>query len=266
MNGPDLLHFTDYRAFLLGYAAIKKQHRSKWTLGAWSRQLGLKSTASLTKILNGDRQPGPGTTEKFIQYFKFDGHKSEYFRNLIELGKLQDKPQVKALLLERLGFENPGKKRLLTEAEYAKISRWYAYAIREMVQLPLFRENPVWIASKFFSPVAENEIKETVDILLRLGLLTRGRNRKLMLADSLVASSSDIPSQALQQHHLETLEQTKHLFPKLDVSEREITNTTFLMKSSDVSAAKVSIRSLKGNLSISSRRLQEMPSIEFRSS
>jgi hypothetical protein len=65
----NIKNFGDYRNFLKTHFEIKQKQKPNWSLGAWAKRLDLKATSSLTKIINGEREPGDCITEKLIQYF-----------------------------------------------------------------------------------------------------------------------------------------------------------------------------------------------------
>lgn len=68
----NLYRFTDFRTFLRTHFEDKKKINKHWSYGRWSKKLGLKATASLTMIINGQRDPGPKVVEAFCRYFGFN--------------------------------------------------------------------------------------------------------------------------------------------------------------------------------------------------
>ena len=101
----EIMHYADYREFLQNYFHETKQKNPKWSYGSWAKKLGLKDTSSITKIIQGRREPGNKITEKLVSYFAFTGSEAQYFRNLIQLNKI--KPNLKFV------FIKPWKKKAL---------------------------------------------------------------------------------------------------------------------------------------------------------
>lgn len=83
-----VLKFSDYRAFLVAHVQSRKKKNGRWSYGTWARQMRLKSTSSLTKILQGARNPGETVTSQLIRYFGFTEKETEHFRDLISLDKM----------------------------------------------------------------------------------------------------------------------------------------------------------------------------------
>jgi hypothetical protein len=94
--------FSDYRAYLLAHVQSKKESDSAWTFVRWASQLKLKSTSSITKIIQGGRDPGTDITDRLVQYFRFRAQDGEYFRDLVSLHKLKKNPRLAVLLREQM--------------------------------------------------------------------------------------------------------------------------------------------------------------------
>lgn len=88
-NYPELFEFKNYREFLLAYASYQKARYPHWSYGSWARKLGVGGTATITRVLRGDRDPGPLLVEKLIQHFAFSTKEAEYFRSLVHLSKVE---------------------------------------------------------------------------------------------------------------------------------------------------------------------------------
>jgi hypothetical protein len=81
---PDLLHYFDYRDFLRDFVAHKKSLQPSWSLGAWAKHLELSGTASISRILSGERIPGEELTASLAGYFEFDKSNERLFRSMVE--------------------------------------------------------------------------------------------------------------------------------------------------------------------------------------
>jgi hypothetical protein len=93
----DISTYTDFRKFLRDYAAEKKKQNPSWSLAIWARELGLSSTSSLTKILNGQREAGNKFCFKVIEYFKFSMEEAKHFDYLVYTSKAELKRRTDLL-------------------------------------------------------------------------------------------------------------------------------------------------------------------------
>ena len=242
--------FTDYRAFLIAHAQDMKKINPKWTYGSWVKRLNLKTTSSITKIINGDREPGREITQKLIQYFKFKDKESVYFQDLIRLHKIKKDPRLSVLLMEKMSKEHPnGAIRILDDKTFSIISNWYYLVIREMTRMEGFLEDSEWISKKLQFKVTSREIRQAIDALLKVGLLKRDKNNSLQIAEGRTKTSDDIASEAIRRFHEQMLENAKISLRLLDVNEREFTSATLVMKINNIREAKEFIREFRKKFS-----------------
>ncbi len=238
--------FSDYRTFLLAHAQDMKQKKSQWSYGLWARELGLKSTSSITKIIQGDREPGAQIEAELAKYFQFDEKQMNYFRDLVQLQKMSRNPRLSALLMEKIDkdFSDPSL-RTLDSKIFATISNWYYLSLRELCRLKSFQEDPKWISEKFLYKVTPTDIKQALNVLIDLGLLTRKTNGQLTLSEGRINTSNDISNEAIKRYHEQMLDLAKTAIRDISVEQREMSSVTLLMSSQKMSLAKEMIREFK---------------------
>lgn len=242
----NLFQYTDYRTFLSDYAKISKSAPgSRFSLGQWARRLGLGSTASLTRILAGDRMPGKAMTQKLVAYFCFTPSEAQYFEHLVLLDKSKS-PAVSVLLMEKLKTLHPKRQfRPLDHETFLAISNWYYFALREMVLQEDFEEDPVCLIRQLNFKITAREVSQAIQLMLRLGLLKRDANGKLEQATPHIEWSNDIASEASKRNHEQNLENAKIALRSFSPAEREITSLCLTMSSTDLGRAKQMIRDFK---------------------
>jgi len=242
----ELFKYTDYRSFLHAYARDAKQKNSRWSYGQWAMQLDLRGTASLTMVLNGQRRPGPNMTQKFIGFFKLKGKEREYFYDLVRLEKVKDDPRLSVLLMEQMSKIHPNQEfKVLDHKTFSAISHWHYYAIREMTGLLDFQENPNWIARNLHFKITPREVKTAIQTLLELGLLERRKDGKLEVSCGRLDTQNDVASEGIKRFHEQMISHAKDSVRLIPVEEREITASTFTMRSANIPKAKEMIRKFK---------------------
>jgi uncharacterized protein (TIGR02147 family) len=238
-----LSQFSDYRAFLLAHAQERRARNPRWSYGCWARQLGLQGASSLTKIVQGKRNPGPEIIGKLVAYFKLGETDAAYFRDLVAFQKHKRNPQLAVLLWESVRQRHPGRAvRILDDRTFQAIANWYFYAIREMVRLDTFFEDPRWIAHRLRFPVAPRDVAGALRTLLELGLLGRDERGSLVVAETPIDTANDFASEALRRHHEQMLEHAKTAVRTIEPQDRELTSTTFVMMAAQLPDAKRALR------------------------
>ena len=99
----DISTYADFRKFLRDYASEKKKLNPEWSLANWAKELGLSSTSSLTKIINGQREAGNKFCFKVIEYFKFTVEETKHFDYLVYTSKAELKRKNDLLPPKNLG-------------------------------------------------------------------------------------------------------------------------------------------------------------------
>jgi len=246
MKTTDLKKFTDYRAFLVAHVQDCKLRKNDWTFGIFARQLGLKDPSSITKIIQGQREPGEAITGKLIRYFQFNTRDAQYFQDLIRLRKMKNDPRLTVMLLEKMGKDHPDASlKLLDDKAFQLISNWYCIAIREMVRLDAFVSDPAWISKTLQFKVTPTEAGKAIELLIQAGLLNR-TDGKLSITQGRFQTSNDLSSEAIKRYHESMLDHAKEALRKFEPTEREFTASTVTMNSSRIGEAKELIREFKG--------------------
>jgi uncharacterized protein (TIGR02147 family) len=246
MTQLQVKQFTDYRAFLLAHVQDCKRRNAGWTYGAFARRLGLKDTSSITKIIQGQRQPGSLITSSLIRYFQFSPRDAEYFRDLVRLQKVKADPRLTVLLLEKMGKDHPnGVLKLLDDKSFQLISHWYCTAIREMVRLDEFFEDPNWISRSLHFKVTPTEASRAIELLIQAGLLKRESSGKLSIVQGRFHTTNDISSEAIKRYHESMLDHAKTALRKFEVNDREFTAACLTMRANRFPEAKELIREFR---------------------
>ncbi|OFZ78906.1 MAG: hypothetical protein A2583_11925 [Bdellovibrionales bacterium RIFOXYD1_FULL_53_11] len=238
--------FTDYRAFLVAYAQEKKQNSPAWSYGAWARMLGLKTTSSITKILNGEREAGSRVIEQMVAYFKFRDKDARYFRDLVRLHKIRSDARLAVLLMEKMGKEHPdATRRLMDERMFRVISNWYYLPLRELTRIPGFRNDPDWISKHFRFKVTARDIERAIHTFIELKILRRDDKGLLAVNEGQLDTTDDVTSEAIKRYHEQMLGNAREALRSQGVQEREFSGSCFAMRSGNVGAAKEMLREFK---------------------
>ena len=240
--------FTDYRTFLVAYAQEMKRKKPDWSYGGWAKRLGLKATSSITKIVQGDREPGEQITEQLVEYFQFKDKEAQYFRDLVRLSKIRKDPRLSVLLLEKMSKEHPqSSQRLLDGKTFSVISNWYYLPLRELTRVPGFHEDPEWIAKKFRFKLTAREVAQAIRTMLDLKLLLRNEKGQLEICEGRVTTGDDVADEGIKRYHEQMIDNAKDALRSVDVSAREFTASSLAIRTSNLPKAKELIREFRKN-------------------
>jgi uncharacterized protein (TIGR02147 family) len=241
--------YTNARDYLGEVLRQKQETNPRFSVRAWSRQLGFASPSGLSMILRGERKLQLATATRISESLRLKSEERRYFQILAVYGSTQD-PAEKQLYSEVLSRLRPGQPFTeLSVDKFRLVADWYHFVILEMSDLRDFSPDGEWIAARLGRKITAATAQGALSRLLRLGLLVReegGRVRRP--AGDPVSTTRDVPSDALKSFHTQMLDRAAEALRTQDVRDREISNTTMCIDSSKIALAKEAIRRFQAEL------------------
>src|SRR5688572_4669447 len=130
--GVSVYDFLDYRAYLRAYYEAAKQQRRSFSFRFFSKLAGLRSPNFLKLVIDGQRNLGAESVERFAHALGLSAADAEFFGDLVALG------QAPTLAEKNRAFENIAASRRFRAARrisgelFAYLSHWYNPVIREL--------------------------------------------------------------------------------------------------------------------------------------
>ena len=235
-----IFDFTNYRQFLKAVLNQKQEKNKSFSIGSWAKRLELKGNSALVMILNGQRNPSSNLIEKLSLDLELQIKEASYFRDLISFEKSSSNDfKTREIILKRLERTNPNLQfRKVTREQFAAISEWHHYAIRELFDIEGAKEDPHWIQKRLQTYVAIKDIEKALATLEKLELLVRDKKTNRLKYGDKITSPVDIPDEALRQFHKSMLTQAADSITAIPVDQREISSMTFTISSKNLRTAK----------------------------
>lgn len=233
-----IFNFDNYKDYLGYISKLEKQKSDSSPLVSWAKRLGFNSPSSLTMVLKGQRIPSKDLIQALIFDLKLNPEESRYFELLIRLEKLKRKNADISIVLRELSKFNQNNKHAISLQEFEYISDWHFLAIKQLVKTSDFTEDLVWISKKLKGKVSPAQVKNSIQILINLGILGRRKDGQLFVSRESIESSNDIPSAAIKEHHKQMLKRALEAVDEQDVSLRQINSMTFRIDPKRIDAAK----------------------------
>lgn len=216
--------FTDYREFLKASYEQKKANNPSFSESAFVRRAGLSrnSRGYFKMIVQGKRNLTPATIRAFSDALALDSKESIYFENLV-LFNQATKAKDRDYYFQRLMAASEGNRTKpihFLESQYSFYSRWYIVAVRELVGLSAFDENPAWIAAMLRNKITKAEAAEALVHLERLELIKRNAEGRLVQSEPLMKFPGNKLNLTIQKFHSEMLDRAKEALAEDDYEER----------------------------------------------
>lgn len=245
---PDLFGYLDYREFLRdAYAALKERTRG-FSYRAFSKKAGMSSPNFLKLVIEGKRNLGPESVERFANALDLSTRETEFFRELVAFSQASS-PAEKNEHFANLGKHRKHRRvRKLERSTFEYLSHWYYPAIRELVSCEGFREDPEWIAATLHPKITPRQATTAIEVLLRLGLLARNDHGQLVQGDPLLSTGPEVRSLAIRNFHRQMIGRAIDALESIEVEEREISGTTVALDAEGFRLFKEKIHALRAEL------------------
>lgn len=244
MSSPDVLSFTDYRAYLR--AVLPRASRERGGLRELARESGLRSAGMLSMAAHGKRNLSPATAEKLAGVLGLASVRRDYFVTLARLATARAEEEKLALRERLVTLRGHRDERKMTASQLRFLSRWHYSAIYAMLDSPRFRREPAWIAKKLGRGISVEDVKRAIGDLISLGLV-REKDGKLVPTETAIATPDEVRDVAVRRYHENTLQLAKEALA-LDLSEREAGGLTLSLSAEHLPRLRERIRRFRKEL------------------
>lgn len=241
-------HFQDYRAYLQAMIRYLKATRPQFSYRYFSRQAGFSSPNFLKLVAEGKRNLTPSSISRFARGLGLDQREHETFETLVLLGQASsdaERNRYYARLRRRASGTAAAR---IEHAQFEIYSTWYALAIREMVSLPDFREDPAWIGRRLRPQIRAADVSAALARLLEVGLLTRGEDGALRQVNRKISTGPRVRSLAVRNYHRAMLEAAASTLDTLATEDRDITSLTLAISRAEYEEIRARIERFRREL------------------
>ncbi len=256
-----LFAYTDYRRFLADWFAAKKLANSHFSLRMLAERSGFKARDYLLRVMRGDRNLSPEGVRKLSGFFRFSEKQAEYFSALVEFNQaktITDKERGYARLAEVRKY---GSHQRLRQDQFEYLTAWYHSALRSLLPVlepPLAGDGPeAWerLGKLMDPPLSPKQARDSVDLLLRLGLLARDARGRFTVQEPALSTGDEVGALGVSAFHRATMELAKRSIDKHPPESRDISGIT-------MSISQDGFRRIKSELRAFRKRIQAIASAD----
>ena len=137
------------------------------------------------------------------------------------------------------------KIKYLDADQYEYFSKWYHSAIRELISLSIFKEDPSWIAKILQPSINVTQADRSLKLLQRLNLVYRDECGRLRVTDKAISSEYEMQTLSLRNFSIEMIDRARESLESIPVAKREISGLTMGLSSECMERIKQRIRIFK---------------------
>lgn len=212
-----------------------KTKNNSFSLRAFARLLDV-SPASLSEFLNGKRVLSPKMLLKLADRLCLPPEDFSVLNDKINRDKkgLTHTPESSRKTIQ------------LQNDQYYLVADWHYYAILCLAETKEFTGDSDWIAKRL--KTTKKKVAESMERLLRLGLLEYTQDGNLTYHDIELSTTEDIPNTSLKKRHSENLEAARESLFTDDVMLRDFSFATLAIDPAKLPEAKKMIREFQDKL------------------
>lgn len=243
-----VFEYLDYRAYLRDFYASRKAASQSFSHRAFSRRAGLRSSNYLSLVMKGERDLSSEMAPRFARACGLVKQEADFFCELVAYCQAKTTDE-KTRHQERLSrYRRFREAHQLLDEQQAYHAHWYVPALRELVSLPGFREDPKWLAGMLEPSISPKQAAEALETLCRLGLLVRDASGKLSQAQPLLTTGPGPLGHQIFVYHQTMIELGKQALDRLPREERDISSVTLCVAEATLPLLKQRIRELRREL------------------
>ncbi len=195
-----ILEYQDYRALIQDYYdEMKSRNLLSWRI--FAKQAGFSSPSYLKLVCQGKANLSSAGIEQVGGAIGLQGIEMEYFRILVNLNQAKLASEKKLYLSQMEKFAHEHQIEILGDPMFTYFTSWLNPVMRELAP-DISSTKPSEIARRFIFPVDINEIKNSLQFLVKNGFLTKTSDGHYEQAEKVVSSrSKDVASAALRELH-----------------------------------------------------------------
>lgn len=227
----DIYEYIDYRTFLKDYYLERKKVAGrKFSYETFSRASGIKSKGFVHNVIKGTKHISRANAWNFSKAMKLGKQETDYFVALVELTQavsLDEKNQLHDRLdtLRKKRIRQGWKPKAITQDQFELFAKYHHSVVRSLIDMGAFDGDFKKLAGLVKPRITVAQAKQSVALLMRLGLLEKRGNAYHLTAKTL-ATPKEVMSLALQNFHLQTGELALKAISQLPINERNVSGMT----------------------------------------
>ncbi len=243
----NLYQYSDYRIFLKAYYFEQKRKNAKYSYRVFANKAKLASPNYLKLVIDGKRRVTDRNLQNFIRGLGFQRpEESEYFKSLVYFQESRDREsrEIFRTQLEKIRTQHLKITLQIQKDQQEYLMNWRHFAIREMVLLEDFKDDPVWISKRLKNAATPDQVCLSLALLVRLGMIHKD-NGKYKIQAPLLSTTDEVPSLLIKKLHEQFLNLAIRSLYEDEMGEREVNGLTIAIPRSKISDFKKSIKNFR---------------------
>lgn len=220
-----IYNYTDYRTFLIEYYTEQKRKRRNFSYRSFAQEADV-AVSVYKDITSGRRNLTRNIAERYAKAMALSVNETTYFELLVDYGNNKCAHKRSDCYREMLKIRVRSGLTFVGLEHYHYFSHWYNPVIRELVTLPDFQESGEWIVNTIKGEITAHKAEESLQLLEKLGFLTRDTGGRLQQADPHISSEYEMASDILKNFQKEMIDRAQECLLQVPREKREVSSLT----------------------------------------
>lgn len=239
-------NYLDYRLFLRDKFQEMKDRNRHFSYRLFNRLAGIRSSAHLKLVVDGKRNVGEDLARKMTHGFRLNEEETLFFQNLVKFNQSTTYEAKNRFFCELSKYKKFTDVKHLESAHYHLYSNWHYLVILEMLTLDTQAPKTIhWIHKHLKSPVAIRAIREAIQELKRLDLITEKEDGTFEKKETLLTALSSVASLAMINFYIRMSEMAMRAVQEQRPEDREFAALTVALSQEGFQNAKKEIQKFK---------------------
>ena len=224
--GTDLYLHTDYREFLRQVFGYWKANKPQFSFRFFAKQAGFGGQSYLKMVIDGERNLTPDSVTKFVRALRLDKKQTDYFEAMVFYTQAKNEDEKERYYNQMMKLRPKMRLKGIDKDQYEYLTDSLYVAIREMAALGSFKDDPKWIAARLRYPTSSVKVGKALDVLKRLGLVTKNKKGELVHSGGALQSPVDLESVEYLHCHRKILTESRDLIMSAPFDEWDMASVT----------------------------------------
>jgi len=223
---PDIFSYTNYRDLIKDYHEEQKRTRSSFSYQIFAQKAGFSTKTYIIEVVSGKKKLSKGSLFNVAKAMNLNKKETDYFEALVNFNHAK-KLKEREFYFDRLkSLSGKSSAKMIGSSQYAFFSEWYHLVVRELVAMTDFNGDFNQLARKVKPRITAKQAKDSVKLLLDLGMIQKTASGKYKLTESTLSTGDELTSLAVLQHQKKTLELGIEALEKFPTEMRDISTVS----------------------------------------
>jgi uncharacterized protein (TIGR02147 family) len=204
---PNIFSYTDYRIFMKDFFAFMKSTKPFFSYQYFAQKAGFKAKSFVYKVIKGERALSQNSVFSIARALNLKGKEIAFFEALVHFNESTTTQEREYYFTRMQQVEPKSSGVRLQTNQFNYFAKWYHVVVRELVTIVPFGDDYKMLAAAVQPAITPKQAKESVQLLLKLGMIRKSDNSKLYKqTDAYITTRDAIVTLAINKFQRDTME------------------------------------------------------------